>query len=382
VPNCSNGVENRRVDQLPVDSIIDLRALPQTDHLEILGYTKRQLKALLTDERFWMQPRLPITKRRIISQISNSRADESDIVLITAYNNDQLIAYVGILPDIFVAGGQVAVKFGWLTTWWVDKASKHRMAATRILFAALKSYANKIAISSFSDDAKRAYDATKRFQQCARFDRVYFVLALPPSIRVLSPLTKWVAGAKNRIIFARKLQRRGLEIRTADSLSEDLASFINTWALNDPLARDSSYWCWILEFPWLSASAEDEATQKRYAFSVFAKDFRQIPMVVYRHCAIIAVLFMTLRDGRLSLKYAYYDSCDVADVAAALQAAIADINPWLFISADTALNTELKRGFPFYLVRRSKSSAIYSAKALPLSVGCRLQLGTGDSIFT
>jgi hypothetical protein len=350
--------------------------------VQIIEYTKQDLKELLADERFWIQPRLPITKRRAISHVFNPRADDTDTVLITAVNKGELIAYLGILPDFLMTERKALVKFGWLTAWWVDKESENRLAGTMILFAAMKKYSDRIAGSCPSSDAKCVYDATKRFQQSAKFDRVCFLLALPPSFRVLSRLTKWVAGAKNRIIFGRKLQRRGLEIRTVDSLSEGLASFINTWALNDPLARDSSYWCWILEFPWLSASAEDEAAQKRYAFSVFAKDFRQIPMVVYRHCAIIAFLFMTLRDGRLSLKYAYYDSCDIADVAAALQAAIGDINPWLFISADTALNTELKRGFPFYFVRRSKSSAIYSAKAFPLSVGCRLQVGTGDSIFT
>ena len=36
---------------------------------------------------------------------------------------------------------------------------------------------------------------------------------------------------------------------------------------------------------------------------------------------------MTLREGRLTLKYADYDLCDTADVATALQVAVADINP-------------------------------------------------------
>jgi hypothetical protein len=350
--------------------------------VEILEYTKRNLNELLADERFWMQPNLPITKRRAISHVSNPRADDNDTVLITAVNKGQLVAYLGILPDFVLTERQAKVKFGWLSTWWVDKQSQDRIAATMILFCAMKKYSDQIAVSSPSSDAKRVYDATKRFKQCVRFDRSCFIVALPPSIRAMSRLTKWGAGTKNRMIFGRKLQRRGLEIRTANSLDDGLTSFINTWTVGDPLAMDASYWCWVLEFPWLSASAEDEAAQKRYAFSVFAEDFRQIPMVVSRHGAIIAFLFMTLRDGRLCLKYAYYDSCEIADVTAALQAAIADINPWLFVCADGALSSSLERGFPFYLGRRSKTSEIYAAKGLPFSAGSRPQFGTGDIIFT
>jgi hypothetical protein len=293
------------------------------------------------------------------------------------------VAYLGILPDWLIREPQTPIKFGWLTAWWADKESAQRLAAMKILIAAMKKYSNKLAASSPSSEAERVYDATSQFRKCARFDQSYYIIGLPPSFRVLNRFTSWFAGARNRMIFPRELPNRGLEIQMVGELDASMESFINTWAVGDPLGRDSSYWNWVLKFPWMSSSEEDEAVQKRYAFSVFAKDFRQVLLRVSREGAIIAFLVMTLRDGRLCLKYAYYDDLqDAADVAASIRIAIADINPWLFISADTALNTELERGFPFYFVRRSKSSAIYSAKALPLSVGCRLRLGTGDSIFT
>lgn len=350
--------------------------------VDIVEYTKQDLRKLLADERFWGQPKLPITKRRVISHVSNLRADDEDTVLITASDKGQLVAYVGILPDRLMSESQTSVKFGWLTTWWVDKGSENRLAATMVLFKAMKKYSNRIAASSPSIEAKRVYDATNRFQQCAQFDRSYFILALPPSVPVLSPITRWASGAKNRLIYRRKLRKHGLDIWAVDSLNGTLESFINKWAVGDPLARDSSYWRWVLAYPWMSPSSEDEATQKRYAFSAFAKDFKQIPILVRRRGAIVAFLAMTLRDGRLSLKYAYYNPGDIAIVTVALQAAVADVNPWLFISADAALSTALKQDFAFYLARQRKSSEIYATKVLPLSIGTRSQFGTGDSIFT
>jgi hypothetical protein len=352
-------------------------------NLEFREYTRRDLSNLLANERFWTQPQLPITKRRVISQISNPRSDDTDLLLVTACNNGQLIAYTGILPDLLRTGCQTPTKFGWGTTWWVDKESEHRgYAALKILYVAMKRYYNRIAISDFSPDTKRVYDATKRFHEFARFELTYFMIASRPSWRVSSRLTKWAAAVKNRLIFGRKLERYGLTVQTIDSFNYALDSFVKRWAGADPLARDIADWRWILQFPWVSASAEEEAIQKRYEFSAFANDFQQIPMLVSRKGAIVAFLFLTLRNGRLRLKYAYYDPADIAAVVAALQVAITEINPWLFVSADAAVNIGLKTGFPFYFATWTKSSLAYTAKALSLSLGSRPQFGIGDTIFT
>jgi len=283
---------------------------------------------------------------------------------------------------VFMNEDEEPVKFGWTTAWWVDRESRHRALATIILFAAMEKCSNRIAGCNPSKESERVWAATKRFRECVRFDRLRFILAPPPSFRVISPLTRWFAGRKNRMIFNPRLQRRGLELRTVGAFDAALESFVNTRALKDPLARDSSYWNWVLNFPWMSANPEDETAQKRYAFSVFAKDFQQISMLVSRRGRVIAFLVLTLREGRLSLKYADYELCDALDVATALQVTVAEINPWLFVSADSVLSAALKRLMPFYLARHTNTSAIYAAKGLPLSLGSHPHWGTGDKLFT
>lgn len=350
--------------------------------MKIVPFTKNELKHLLSDEQFWQQPRLPITKRRAVSYVLNPRADDSDVVLLTASAEGQLISYIGILPDLLVNGQLAPLKFGWTTTWWVDKESKYRPSAIAVLLAAFQKYSNMIGGSCPSKQAERAIVATKQFRECARFDLAFFVLAPPPSFRVLSPVIRCFAGAKNQILFRQSLQRRNLETRVVGASDPAFVSIVNAWAVGDPLVRDSAYWKWVLEFPWVSASAEDEAEQERYAFSVFAKDFRQIPIVVTRNGESIALLILGLRKGRLTLKYAYYELCDAADVARALRVAVADINPYLFVSADSVLNAELGRMCPFYLSRIRKTSAIYAARGLPLSLGRHLHWATGEKVFT
>lgn len=353
-----------------------------TGGMEITEYTKRDLRALVEDESFWMQPRLPITRRRAFAQIANPRADEKDTVLLTAHSNGQLIAYLGVLPDRVATPQGGPVRFGWLTAWWADKESKQRLAGMKVLFTAMKRYGNKVAASFPSSEAARAYIGTGLFQEQARNARSYFILSLPPSAGVLGRVTRWLAGAKNRLVCGRAVASRQLQIEAVETLNEGMKSFIDDWAREDPLSRDSVYWNWVLQHPWMSAGVEDRAVQKSYEFSVFAEDFRQIALFVGRHGKIAGFLVLTLRDGRLTLKYACYDPADVADVAIALRSTIANINPWLFVCGDSGIEAQLRKGIPFYITRRMKSSAIYASKSLPESAWSRPQPGTGDSVFT
>ncbi|HTS12546.1 MAG TPA: hypothetical protein VMH00_10545 [Candidatus Limnocylindrales bacterium] len=362
--------------------LAEIRVPSPASGVETVEHTKRGLKELLGDERFWIQSRLPITKRRAISQVSNPRAEDDDTVLITAYCYGELVAYLGILPDSVVIESREPVKFGWLTAWWADKRSEYRLAGMKVLVAAMKKYPNRLAASSPVTEAAQVYTGTRRFQNGGSLNSACFVIALPPSLPVLGNLSRWLAGRKNQLILGRQSAKRGLDIQIVQTLDGENESFINKRATEDPLRRDSSYWNWVLRFPWMSANSDDEVAQRSYAFSVFARDFKQIPMFIRRLGTIIAFLFMILREGRLVLKCAWYKPSDISDVAVALREAVADLNPWLFVCADADLCARLAGGVPFYTAKRMRTSAIYAANRLPLPPACRLQLGAGDSIFT
>jgi hypothetical protein len=365
-------------------AVAELHVAPSAakSSLEIAEYTKRDLEALLRDESFWMQPRLPITKRRVVSQVANPRADDNDTLLLTAHFKGQLVACLGVLPDQVKDPSQGRVKFGWLTAWWADKESEQRLAAMKLLFMAMKRYANRLAASSPASAAASAYLNTGQFEEHGRCDRTYFIISMSPSTGLPGRVVRSVAGVKNRWLYGRSAVRRELRVHIPDVFDAQMESFIDHQAQEDPFGRDSLYWNWALRFPWMSSTDEDRVMQEKYTFSVFAGDFRQIPMFVSRHGRIIAFLVMTLRDHRLTLKHAYYDPADVTDVTAAVRSAVAEINPWLFVCGDAGIDARLRRGFPFYLARKARHSAIYATKTLPRLPWSRPQPGSGDSLFT
>lgn len=349
--------------------------------LKIVEYSKRDFLTLVDDECFWKTEQLPISRRRCSAQTLNPRAEDGDILLIAAYSENRLVSYIGILPDVLFIDQDSPVKFGWLTTWWADKNSEYRLAATMVLFSAIKRYSGRVAISAFTPDAKRIYDASRRFTECARFRPVYFVLSLPEKIPVLGTATRRLSRYKNKLLLGRRLGESPLSIKKLDLSDQSVQSFLTRRLRADPFARDLTYWRWALEHPWISSSDEDREQQKRYQFSVFSAHFEQRPVSVRHHGEVIGLLFLRFRDGQLSLLFAVYDPKDIEHIARALKLTIIDVNPWVFISSDEALNSVMRRGLPIYLsALRRRPVQAYSS--FPMKLPSHSQYGIGDNIFT
>jgi hypothetical protein len=126
--------------------------------MEIKAFTVADLKTALLSEDFWLTKTLPITKHRALSHSHNPRADKDDPVLLVAYQDSQVIGYLGILPDkIFV--NNAVYKFGWLTSWWVDPSCATTGVGAILLFKALNAYQQQLGVSGGSKEARKALDS-------------------------------------------------------------------------------------------------------------------------------------------------------------------------------------------------------------------------------
>jgi len=131
--------------------------------MEIKALTVADLKTALLSEDFWETKILPITKHRAISYCHNPRADQDDPVLLVAYQDGQVIGYLGILPDTIFANEAVH-KLGWLTSWWVDPSFATTGVGTVLLFKALNAYQQQLGVSGSSGEARKVLDATQKFR--------------------------------------------------------------------------------------------------------------------------------------------------------------------------------------------------------------------------
>jgi len=85
---------------------------------EIRTFTIAQLEEAIEKNTFWENSNnFPITKYRARAHAKNPRADRNDLALVTMYDGDELIGYLGVLPDKLLLNNE-ETKWGWLTCWW------------------------------------------------------------------------------------------------------------------------------------------------------------------------------------------------------------------------------------------------------------------------
>ena len=170
--------------------------------MNITKYTIKDLREEFHRDRLWSKNILPITKNRALSYINNPNANEDDLVLFVAYNKDNIIGYIGVLPDsIFIENN--VYNIAWATSWWVDP--NHRYAGTGgfLLLTALNHY--NLATSGSADSADKVYAASGKLSKLRKVEGKEFILRccsaylLPKKFPKLGRLRLFLKGIDRQI---------------------------------------------------------------------------------------------------------------------------------------------------------------------------------------
>ena len=186
--------------------------------MEIKAFTVADLKTALVSEDFWLTKTLPITKHRALSYSRNPRAEEDDLVLLAAYQDNQVVGYLGILPDKIFSNDAV-YKLGWLTSWWVDSSHATAGVGAILLFKALNAYDQYVGVSGSSREARKALHASQKFMALKplqgldirlRLNVTRDILRRLPALKIFRGLFKIVDVMMNEVMDFRRFfwQRR------------------------------------------------------------------------------------------------------------------------------------------------------------------------------
>ncbi len=367
--------------------------------MEIKAFTVADLKAALASEDFWLTETLPITKHRALSYSRNPRAGENDPVLLVAYQDKRVIGYLGIIPDkIFV--DDAVYKLGWLTSWWVDPSFATAGVGAILLFKALNAYDQYIGISGGSREARKALHASQRFMALKPLQgldirlRLNLTRDIPrrlPALKLFRGLFKifdvMLDEAGNFRSFC--WQRRNspslhLTFEYISTIDEEAGRFIQQHHQHDLTRKEKSDLSWIMKNPWiLSAPFKDSASQ-RYYFSSRADRFWYLGVKVFEPpTEMIGFFLLKVRDDRMSVVYAFFDSRHAAAItAAAFHHALATD-----VSILSLYDEQLIAGFSalrcprWSAEKKSRGFSLSKAFADISPANCRLQGGDGDLAF-
>ena len=272
-------------------------------------------------------PVIPISTHRAISHIHNPRAEPTDILMIIAYENDEMVGYLGVLADrIYPLSGE-PLKCGWLSCMWVNPVLRGKGIAKQLLATAFKTWNDHILVTEFTPEAKGLYDRSGGFNdlrvnsglRCYLRFNLHQVLPkknekykqLTSLLRVVDMLGNIPNGV--RLLFHKPKPSDKLKFEEIGQVDNELNSYIKSKSENGFERRETEDINWITAYPWLKESAPTEES-RRYHFSSVAGSFRNINVKISEGDRTVGYLLLTIRDGHLKVPYAYFESEIIADI--------------------------------------------------------------------
>jgi hypothetical protein len=367
--------------------------------MEIKTFTVADLKTALESEDFWLTKTLPITKHRALSYSRNPRAEDDDSVLLVAYQDNRVVGYLGILPDkIFV--NDAVYKLGWLTSWWVDPSCATAGAGAILLYKALNAYDQFVGVSGSSRAARKALHASQKFVALPplqgldirlRLNVTRDILRRLPTLRIFRVLFKIFDELMDEVVNLRHFfwqQRNNLCQRLTfeyiSAIDEETDHFIQQHHQHDLTRKEKSDLNWIMNNPWILSAPLKDTASKKYYFSSRADRFSYLGVKVFENPnEMIGFFLLKVRDDRMSVMYAYFESRHATSIIAAVfhHALV------MKVSILGLYDEQLVAGFsdlgcPCWSAKKnSREFSLSKAFAdIPLA-DCRLQGGDGDLAF-
>lgn len=363
--------------------------------IRIRTLNKAQLTAFVSDGAFEKLPFLPISRHRAASHIANPRAEDEDILLLLAYEDESLAGYLGVLPDRMFIGDKEE-RCGWLSCIYVDEAHRGKRIAQQMLEQCYEVWDNRILMTGYTAEAKRIYDRSGKFRALAEptgirvYMRADLSTLLPPKgelFRKNAEALKSLDAGINAVMDLRLPSAtlpEGITLEHVKEVDDEIEAFILPRMENQLLKRGKAELNWMLEHPWVISAPED-VLSKRYHFSSVDKVFAFYPIKVRNSDGKLkAFIILAQRNDSLKLPYCYHDG-DIATVWNAVRSEMLRLRSSTFTTFQPELSEHIRKTDRLSIHRKSIQGSYLVAKRFDAFLGnspFALQDGDADCAFT
>ncbi len=297
--------------------------------ITIKRLNKQSLLDFIYSKEYEELEHIPITRHRALSHIKNPRAKETDTLLLLAYEEQNLVGYLGVLADE-LRHSENAQHCGWLSCLWINENYRGRQIAFRLLEDCAEAWNKKLLVTEFTVPAKKLYDKSGIFADLQSkvgirlYVRAELSKLLPPKrefFQKVKPILKLADNVFNALfdlrfnVSSNKLIEPTIEY--VNEIDDEIASFITERQHNQLFKRGIDELNWVVKNPWVLASAGNDTYSDRYHFSSLDLSFEFIMVKVFSpKKELTAFLIFSKRNRNLKLPYCYHaDAIDsVVDV--------------------------------------------------------------------
>jgi hypothetical protein len=367
--------------------------------MEFKTFTVADLGLALLSEDFWLTKTLPITRQKAWSICHNPRAEKDDPALLVAYQDNQVVGYLGILPDkVFLDNADH--KLGWLTGWWVDPNIETKAVGAILLYKALNAYRDRLGVSGGSKAARKALHASQKFIALNplkgldirfRFNATGAILGEFPRMKLFRVGFKFADIMLDEVVNLRRFfwERRThicrrLAFEYISSIDEETERFIERHNHHDLTRKGKAALDWIMTYPWIVSAPQKDSASRRYFFSSISARFFYLGVKVFeQNNGMIGFLMLSVRDDRMRVVYSHFENRHAPSIAAAAvyQALAMDVST-LSLYDKPLIESVSGLRCPFWSTK-SISRGFFLSKTFADSslTDCRLHGGDGDFAF-
>jgi hypothetical protein len=218
----------------------------------------------------------PISRHRAISQAHNPRAHPEDTALILAIKQDQIVGYIGLLPD-WLEGEKVY----WNSCWWVDES--HRSVAMPLFFQFIKSSNKNVLLTDMPAHTQKIVAQLKgfEFRTLEPGLKLYLGIQLKKWLPRRFPLTSGLRpllGLADKsfnfcysFLLKRSKRFSAPDYQLLDKLEASDLALMERCAARTLLQRAGQEGEWIRRYPWVLPEADSPHSYESYHFTALAK---------------------------------------------------------------------------------------------------------------
>ena len=272
-------------------------------------------------------PVVPISTHRALSHIANPRVEADDKIMFIAFEDNEMIGYLGVLPDCIYNDKGESFKCGWLSCMWVNPDLRGKGIAKSLLQAVFTAWDKRILVTEFTPAAKGLYDASGQFDDLRmnaglncylRFNLHEVLPKKNEKYQTFEPLLKAVDALANipnglRLAVTKHKHNFKAQFEPVHYVDNATGVFIQGKQKNSFERRGAAELNWIMKMPWIKQSAPTTES-KRYHFSSVANRFENVCFKLRADGKMVGLVLFSLRNNHLKIPYAYFDDEYTADV--------------------------------------------------------------------
>ncbi len=358
--------------------------------MEFKTFHKSSLKTLIESEVFQSWNNIPISFHRAISHIANPRALEKDVLLIIVTDDEQLIGYLGLLPDDLIFNTQKQ-HVAWLSCLWLDAAYRGKQIVQQMLKIANKNWGENMLISGVVPQIEKIYSKSGYFNHIFELKglKIYagfdFSTWLPPKhaiFRKTQGLLKVADNFFNLFCFV-KTQDIQSNINCNKAIFNDaLQQFLAKTA--SPYLAQKSFidWQWMLTYPWVLEKGKPEP---RYYFTSVADQFQYLSyQFANKEDEIVGFVIFNIRDKTLKMPALYGFEQIENELLVLIKQIIKQYNIASFVTFQDGLINAIQNGKLSGYYKKEQSRKIFIGNSINFNALSQdlFQDGDGDLGFT